>query len=376
MRPTAIGSFLLPSRRCHMLVLCCLGASEALAPSAVQTHLSHTNSPLRSSSPRLIVADPRENVARFSRQLDETPPPELVGSAAFAVPRVPSQYARRVTDKAIKASIAATFVASSAAALPAIGKWYSAAAIAAPVLTATTTAGIKGVASDLFAQIFVEGRSRIQDMDMRRTMAFASFGCLYCGAFASWKYNTFYTALFGAASTFSAVASKVSADMLWSAPFVYFPLYFIVKGLFNKKSPATSLKEFLQPAGLRILRQYWMVWLPVELVMWTMVPAHLRIAFICAVSLIWQVFLSTVSNKLAGADDDDSCPITYDSLTPADAAALADQATLQAGTAGSSRPVRSCVPVMLTAAAKLECGGEALGDSHHPRWCEASQSWC
>ena len=161
--------------------------------------------------------------------------------------------------------------------------------------------------------------------------------------------------------------------MLWSAPFVYFPLYFIVKGLFNKQHPMASLKEFLKPAGFRILRSYWMVWLPTEVVMWTMVPAHLRIAFICAVSLIWQVFLSTMSNK--ALVDHDSCPITYDTLTPADAAAFADQTTLDR-TASSSRPVRSCVPVMLTEQpAKLECGGEHAGDPH-PRWCEASQCWC
>ena len=45
-----------------------------------------------------------------------------------------------------------------------------------------------------------------------------------------------------------------------------------------------------------------MVWLPVETVMWVAVPGHLRVAFLCAVSLMWQVALSTLSYR-PGPDD-------------------------------------------------------------------------
>jgi hypothetical protein len=31
--------------------------------------------------------------------------------------------------------------------------------------------------------------------------------------------------------------------------------------------------------------------------MWVVVPAHLRVAFMCSVSLVWQVALSTLSNR-------------------------------------------------------------------------------
>ena len=145
-----------------------------------------------------------------------------------------------------------------------------------------------------------------------------------------------------------------------------------------------------------------MVWLPTEVIMWTMVPAHLRVAFVCAVSLIWQVFprafsrrltrslsfsrlltpsyafsrllppspafsrlrlagpwqvfLSTASNT-GGQGDDDSCPITYDTLQqqpqPQQQQQQQQQMTLDPTTCskdmskdGSARPVRSCVPLM------------------------------
>lgn len=46
--------------------------------------------------------------------------------------------------------------------------------------------------------------------------------------------------------------------------------------------------------------------------MWFFVPAHLRIAFLCSVSLIWQVFLSTRSY----CNEEDGC--TLEDVTPID----------------------------------------------------------
>ena len=42
--------------------------------------------------------------------------------------------------------------------------------------------------------------------------------------------------------------------------------------------------------------------------MWFFVPAHLRIAFMCTVSLVWQVFLSTRTY----CDEDDGCTLSYE----------------------------------------------------------------
>jgi len=37
------------------------------------------------------------------------------------------------------------------------------------------------------------------------------------------------------------------------------------------------------------------VWAPTFVLMWRSVPAHMRIPFVCSVSLVWQVVLSTTS---------------------------------------------------------------------------------
>ena len=79
-------------------------------------------------------------------------------------------------------AIGALATAAGVQALPGIGRLYSAASIAAPLGTAVTTAAVKGVASDLFAQIVVERNAR--DLSLSRTLAFACFGAVYLGALA------------------------------------------------------------------------------------------------------------------------------------------------------------------------------------------------
>ena len=77
--------------------------------------------------------------------------------------------------------------------------------------------------------------------------------------FAQWKYNHFYAAVFGQSTALPVILSKVSLDIFVSGPFIYFPLYFIVKGLFAGQGPLASLREYISSNGMSILRRYWMV---------------------------------------------------------------------------------------------------------------------
>ena len=66
-----------------------------------------------------------------------------------------------------------------------------------------------------------------------------------------------------------------------------------------------ALRQYLSPTGARLLKQYWAVWIPTFAVMWSAVPHHLRIVFLCAVSLVWQVSLSTLTNAAPQADHEE-----------------------------------------------------------------------
>lgn len=209
---------------------------------------------MRAPTPELVVLpDPERSRTAMRWKMYE------------AAPATPAKRSR-----ASKVRIgAATAIATAAGirALPGIGRFYSAASIATPLSCAVTTAAVKGVASDLFAQIVIERKLNMRDISYSRTFAFASFGAVYLGALASvrdpempeltsaarhaqllllcsshhltpransslpaqWKYNFLYTALFGQSTALSVILSKVSLDIFISGPLIYFPLYFIVK---------------------------------------------------------------------------------------------------------------------------------------------------
>jgi len=169
---------------------------------------------------------------------------------------------------------------------------YSAFAKAAPYACSISTSTLKGIVSDLFAQLIVERRSRPQ---WRRTLAFTIFGATYLGAFAQYKYATLYTTLFGAAKTAPVIALKLLADMVISAPLIYFPLYYMFKGVIFGSGAREELRNYFSPHGAGMLKRYWIVWLPSLSAMWMVIPQHLRVPFLCSISLAWQVALSTLS---------------------------------------------------------------------------------
>merc|ERR1712224_478193 len=84
-------------------------------------------------------------------------------------------------------------------------------------------------------------------------------------------------------------------DICVNGPLIYFPTYYLIKGLFSGKGPRGAMAEYLSPKGHTLLLNYWKVWIPVEAVMWVFVPPSLRVAFLSTVSLFWQVVLSTKS---------------------------------------------------------------------------------
>ena len=157
------------------------------------------------------------------------------------------------------------------------------------------TATFKGFSSDVIAQTAIERRPLAQ-LDVARTTGISTYNALFHGLLNVWKYGVLYPGLFGDATTFTTVLSKLAADFFVAAPLIYFPSYFIVKGAFKSKSPFASIREYAAK-GQDLLLRYYLIFIPTETVMWIVIPPHLRVPFLLAVSLIWQVLLSTLSNR-------------------------------------------------------------------------------
>ena len=194
---------------------------------------------------------------------------------------------------------------------------------------------MKGVASDLFAQKVVERKDKVV---WKRTLAFTLFGAIYLGAYGQFKYSALYPWLFGTAKTTSVIAMKVLTDLLISAPLIYFPCYFLIKGLIFGPSPLAALSQFRTVEGFALLRRYWFVWTPTLAVMWCVVPAHMRVPFICSISLVWQVMLSIASYRLA---HDEPPPDAAAATAPEPAESSALHADADAAAPHSSRAPHS-----------------------------------
>lgn len=125
-----------------------------------------------------------------------------------------------------------------------------------PLHLALRTSTIKGICSDLFAQLVVERKRRLH---WKRTIAFCLFGAVYLGAYCHLKYVFLYDFLFGSAKSGAVILKKVACDLLVSAPLIYYPTYFAFKGaLFG--SVRDEIKNYFSSKGAGMVFKYWAVW--------------------------------------------------------------------------------------------------------------------
>jgi hypothetical protein len=58
-----------------------------------------------------------------------------------------------------------------------------------------------------------------------------------------------------------------------------------------------ALSRYVSDAKKDLLWKYWLIWTPTQCLTFSVVPVHLRIAFIASVSFFWFILLSTISNR-------------------------------------------------------------------------------
>lgn len=226
-----------------------------------------------------------------------------VGGGAAGVLSAPAHSLKIATTAAAAAVAVAVGIRPMATGaifmLKAFACKYSLFSKAFPWSCAVLTASVKGCVADALAQITFPDKTvsgQRPRFNIKRNLAFMAFGFFYLGIFAQAKYGVIYPAWFGHAQDAMTITKKVLTDMM-SGPIIYFPLYFLLKFFFvSDMTP----KEAIQDYRVRmpsLLRNYWAVWIPVEVVMWLGVPPHLRIAYLSSFSLFWQITLSVLSYK-------------------------------------------------------------------------------
>ena len=178
------------------------------------------------------------------------------------------------------------------AALSALDSFYQ----TQPYQAAFLTCSVKASAADWVVQ---NRQEHDNSVDIRRNLAFVVYGGIYQGVFQQFLYNTLFPTWFGTDTTLFSVLEQVAVDMTVLTPFLCLPVAYLVKASMDAESSVREgLEKYwthVQQEGL--LQKYWMLWVPVQTLTFGVVPQHLRIVFIAAVSFVWLMILSSISSS-------------------------------------------------------------------------------
>lgn len=193
-----------------------------------------------------------------------------------------------------------------------------------PYASAFLTCGIKAGAADIVAQrkeatagrdppdgdalplpwrtAAVDDDGPRRAIDARRNVAFVLYGGLYQGIAQFVIFNRIFPLVFGDGTDVATVASKVLFDNAFVSPFLCLPVAYLVKGAVYQFTLEEASSRYVRDLRDGLLVKYWCFWIPAQSLTFGVVPPHLRIAFIAAVSFFWLVVFSSISSRAYDAE--------------------------------------------------------------------------
>ncbi|KAI5985734.1 hypothetical protein EDD15DRAFT_2388216 [Pisolithus albus] len=164
-------------------------------------------------------------------------------------------------------------------------KFYNAALIRRPILAQSATAAVLFGAGDIIAQQAIEQRGKKHDFLRTARLTFYG-GAMFGPALTKW-YQLLNRIKFS--SPTKAVVYRVWLDQAILTPVavaVFFGTMSVLEG--QGISGATY-----QPTLIR----NWMVFIPTQIINFSIVPHHLRFVVVSVVSLFWNTYLSAVNAR-------------------------------------------------------------------------------
>ncbi len=153
----------------------------------------------------------------------------------------------------------------------------------------------KASAADLLAQ-FSEKTNAF--FNIRRNMAFLMYGGLYTGMFQEVLYNGIYPILFGCDTKLCTAAKKVFFENFVVMPLLAFPAAYIIKSPFYKLTFKQGFDKYINDVKNNgLLKQAWSIWIPVNFIVFTIIPPQFRVSFVACVSFFWFVLFSRITAK-------------------------------------------------------------------------------
>ena len=166
----------------------------------------------------------------------------------------------------------------------------------APYATGAITCGAKASAADFIAQ---RRQRNFSKFEKARNIAFLLYGAVYQGVAQEYIYNHCYTAWFGSSNQPIVVLKKVLFDLCVQTTLVTLPVAYLTKAAIFRYSIRQGLRQYKHDVvNNGLLKKYFALWGPVQCLTFSVIPEHLRISFIAAVSFFWLIILSTISARV------------------------------------------------------------------------------
>ncbi|KAF8626911.1 hypothetical protein AX15_004628 [Amanita polypyramis BW_CC] len=163
---------------------------------------------------------------------------------------------------------------------------YNASLLARPLLTNCLSAAFLFGAGDVLAQQAIE-RKGVDGHDFARTARLTFYGgALFGPSMTAW-YGLLNRIKF--ASPRKAIVYRVWLDQAVLTPFAVVFFYGAMSALEGKAHEAV---ERVQNAYVPTLLRNWSVFIPTQIINFSVVPHHLRVPVICVVGLFWNTYLS------------------------------------------------------------------------------------
>jgi protein Mpv17 len=194
-----------------------------------------------------------------------------------------------------------------------------------PLQSAILTCGVKASIADSLAQFrdhVASSASRMgepmtrsikQDgangfnWELRRNLAYVMYGGIFVGFMCHLEYNIIFPQLFGTDQSLLTVFKKVIFDDFVSAPLVWLPPAYFIKAWVYDYSMNEGLRKYWRDVQENdLLAKYWTVWVPAQSISFSVIPGHLRVAFMASVSFFWFILFSSVSHDETSNIEDDN----------------------------------------------------------------------
>jgi hypothetical protein len=125
--------------------------------------------------------------------------------------------------------------------------------------------------------------------DPKRSLAFVLYGGCYQGMACHAFYNVLFLRWFGPGR----VWTKVAVSQFIMAPLLTLPCAYLFKGMVFGRTAAQTLEDYWTGvAHDGLLFSFWKLWMPVQFLIFAVIPTHLRIPFSSFFSFLWTVILS------------------------------------------------------------------------------------